>query len=69
MGSHSDFFQTYKNNSALVYREGMKKGIQFFVASCDVCQQNKYQTLSPAGLLQPWRIAQQIWVDISMDFI
>jgi len=69
IGGHSKFFRTYKKLGALVYAEGMKKDIQQFVASCEICQQNKYQTLSPTSLLQPLPIPTHVWKDISMDFI
>jgi len=47
----------------------MRQDILRFVAACETCQQNKYQALSLAGLLQPLPNPTQVWSDISMDFI
>ena len=52
-----------------LYWEGMKKEIKRWVDECSVCQQNKYQALSPTGHLQPFPIPFQIWDDLTMDFI
>lgn len=40
-----------------------------FIKGCQVCQENKYSTLSPVGLLSPLLISIQIWSNISLDFI
>ena len=55
--------------AAKFYWPKMKHGIKNFVASCTVCQQNKYMVMSPAGLLQPLPIPNKVWDDITMDFI
>jgi len=57
---HSGFFRTFKRIAALVYWEGMRQDILRFMAACETCQQNKYQALSPAGLLQPLPIPTQV---------
>jgi hypothetical protein len=69
IGGHCGYLRTYKKLSGVVYWAGMRKKIKEFVEACEVCQQNKYQTLRPGGLLQPLPIPKQIWTDISMDFI
>lgn len=47
----------------------MKKYVLQFVKECDVCQRQKYLATALGGLLQPLNIPNQIWEEISMDFI
>ena len=47
----------------------MRDDIKAHIRICEVCQQQKVEQLSPAGLLQPLPIPNQVWEDISMDFI
>ncbi|KOM51585.1 hypothetical protein LR48_Vigan09g024400 [Vigna angularis] len=68
-GGHSGVYRTYRRIAQSLYWVGMKKEITEFVASCTVCQQHKYVTASPQGLLQPLPIPQAVWEEISLDFI
>lgn len=47
----------------------MRKDIEELVQKCQIFQQSKYQALKPAGLLQPIPIPDQIWEELTMDFI
>lgn len=47
----------------------MKNQVKEWVKNCDTCQRNKHESISPPGLLQPLPIPEQIWKDISMDFV
>ena len=47
----------------------MKKNIAEFVATCQNCQQVKYEHQRPAGLLQRMSIPEWKWERIAMDFV
>ena len=47
----------------------MAQEVKEWVKKCQVFQQHKYSTQKPFGLLQPLAIPNQVWEDITMDFI
>ncbi|KAD5961741.1 hypothetical protein E3N88_13214 [Mikania micrantha] len=69
IAGHGGFLKTWKRVASQFYWPHLKKDVRVFVQQCLACQRQKYETLSPAGLLQPLPIPQQVWEDISLDFI
>lgn len=51
------------------YWEGLKREVKRPVAKYDLCQKIKYDTRPPAGLLLSLPIPNEIWKDLSMEFI
>jgi hypothetical protein len=48
---------------------GMKRAVAEYVALCNNCQRVKAERQRIAGLLQPLKIPQWKWEEISMDFV
>ncbi|WVZ76479.1 hypothetical protein U9M48_024455 [Paspalum notatum var. saurae] len=48
---------------------GMKRAVAEYVAICDTCRRVKARTSRPAGLLQPLKVPEWKWEEITMDFI
>ena len=53
----------------LFYWRNMIKHIRQLVRECATCQAAKYDPLAYLGLLQPLPMPDEVWRDISMDFI
>ncbi|KAD3338239.1 hypothetical protein E3N88_33760 [Mikania micrantha] len=66
---HEGFLKTYKRILVQFFWPHLKQDVRSYVQNSLVCQQQKYETLSPAGLLQPLLIPHRVWEDISTDFI
>lgn len=47
----------------------MKAAVKKFITHYPVCQRNKAESIAPPGLLRPLPIPDDIWLDISMNFI
>lgn len=66
---HTGRDATLKRIKQLFYWRGMSKAVAKFVKDCKICQAAKYDTSANPGLLQPLPIPDEVWVDVSMDFI
>ncbi|WVY93545.1 hypothetical protein V8G54_032633 [Vigna mungo] len=69
IGGHVGVNKTLKRLSANFYWKSMAKDVKAFVSQCKVCQQTKYSTKRPRGLLHPLPIPTGVWEDISLDFL
>ena len=66
---HSRVRRTYHRLSLEFYWRGIKRIVQDFVSSYDICQRHKYDSITPIELMQPLPVPHQIWDDVSMNFI
>jgi hypothetical protein len=69
IAGHMGVSKTLARLQANFWWENMKTDVQTFVAQCSICQQVKYDTKKPSGLLQPLPIPNAIWEDLSLDFV
>jgi hypothetical protein len=53
MAGHAGYEKTLHRAKHDFYWKGMRADIKRFIWECAVCQQNKHENTSPAGLLQP----------------
>ncbi|KAL4587069.1 hypothetical protein LXL04_011719 [Taraxacum kok-saghyz] len=68
-GGHSRITATIRRLNASFHWPHIRKDVTTFIRDCLVCQQTKYSTQQPYGLLQSLPVPNQVWEDISMDFI
>jgi hypothetical protein len=66
---HEGIHKTLHRLRANFFVDHDRRLVKEFVNACIVCQQNKTQSLHPAGLLQPLPVPSRVWADTSMDFI
>lgn len=69
VGGHGGVLKTFTGASELFFWPGMRTSVQNFVKACVLCQQTKYSTNKPLGLLQPLPIPSRPWEELIMDFI
>lgn len=67
--THEGYHKMSQRIRVNFYWPKMWQHIRKFISACDICQRHKTEQLAPAGLLQPLPIPNQVWEDISMDFI
>lgn len=68
MAGHAGIKKTSVRLSFTFFWPKMRKDVEQHVAACLVCQQIKYSTQAPAGLL-PLHVPSLVWDELTMDFI
>ncbi|KAL4383207.1 hypothetical protein GQ457_15G011330 [Hibiscus cannabinus] len=68
-GGHAGILRTFQRLAANFFWKGMRADVKKMVGECQDCQRMKSESLSPAGLLQPLPIPEQVFEDVSLDFI
>ena len=66
---HSGLKPTLAWVAASFYWSGWTRDVKTFIQQCSPCQRNKYLPKKSQGLIQPLPILDQVWEDLSMDFI
>ena len=66
---HLGGMKMYRDLHRQYYWSGMNRHVGDFVRQCLTCQQVKAEHQRPAGLLQPFEVAEWKWVHITMDFV
>nr|CAG8580018.1 13798_t:CDS:2 [Entrophospora candida] len=61
--------KTYERITQTYYWPCMSKDVKKYVATCESCQQNKATNQQPAGLLQTLPTPNNLWEQVTMDFI
>lgn len=69
IGGHNGETKTYLRIASDWFWVGMKSQITQYVKQCSICQHMKVSQQHPVGLLQPLPIPNQVWDEITMDFM
>ncbi|KAK2380216.1 hypothetical protein QL285_035697 [Trifolium repens] len=69
VGGHSGVKGTLARLTSAFTWPHISRDVKAFIQACTVCQQHKYSTQRPYGLLHPLPIPHQVWEDIAMDFV
>ncbi|WVZ63482.1 LOW QUALITY PROTEIN: hypothetical protein U9M48_013109 [Paspalum notatum var. saurae] len=66
---HPGSTKMYYDLKERIWWYGMKRDVAEYVAICDTCQRVKAEHQRPAGLLQPLKVPEWKWEEITTDFI
>ena len=69
LAMHLGSTKMYQDLKVSYWWSGMKRDVSKFVTKCLVCQKVKAEHQVPSGLLQPIRIPERKWDQITMDFV